>query len=171
MAKHKIIDYIDFPLDTIFDEYENINIKVIHSETGIPMWQLKELEELGYIREGHVIQEGSLILKIMMYCMNNRRFIKSAVGRISYRDRAAMYESIQSGHNKLLKWIYTRVYNLKDIGQKVIVKDIYNELCQHFPKIEEQGNKGFKDIKRYIKSAGRKYRKEKELKIEKRIKW
>lgn len=170
MAKNKIINYIDYPLDTIFDD-EGLSLKVIHTETGIPVWQLKELKELGYIRDDHVTHEGKLILKIMMYCMNDRRFIKSAVGRISYRDRAAMYESIQSGHNKLLKWIYTRVYNLKDIGQKVIVKDIYNELCQHFPKIEEQGNKGFKDIKRYIKSAGRKYRKERELKIEKRIKW
>lgn len=170
MAKNKIINYIDYPLDTIFDD-EGLSLKVIHTETGIPVWQLKELEELGYIRDGQVTHEGKLILKIMMYCMNDRRFIRSSVGKISYRDRAAMLDNIKTGHTKIIKWIYSRVYKLKDADQKVIVKDIYNELCQHFPKIEEQGNKGFKDIKRYIKSAGRKYRKERELKIEKRIKW
>ena len=159
MAKNKIINYIDYPLDTIFDD-EGLSLKVIHTETGIPVWQLKELEELGYINNGQVTHEGKLILKIMMYCMNNRRFIKSSIGRISYRDRAAMLNNIKTGHTKLIKWIYSRVYNLKNDGHKVIIKDIYNELCQYFPTIEEQGFKGFKDIRRYIKSAGRKYRRE-----------
>lgn len=160
MAKNKIINYIDYPLDTIFEIFddEGLSLKVIHTETGIPVWQLKELEELGYINNGQVTHEGKLILKIMMYCMNNRRFIKSSIGRISYRDRAAMLNNIKTGHTKLIKWIYSRVYNLKNDGHKVIIKDIYNELCQHFPVLEEQGYQGFKDVQKYINSASRKYR-------------
>lgn len=165
MAKHKLTEYLDYPLDTVLEDYGAITTKVIHDETGIPLWQLRELSELGYIVDGKVTREGRLILKTMMYCLSNKRFIKSAVGKISYRDRAVMFESIKTGHNQLVKWIYSRVYNLKDSKHKVIVKDIYEEVCQHFPSLIEQGYKGFKDIRKYIKSAARSYYLKRENKI------
>ncbi len=157
MAKNKLVEYLDYPLGMDF-EYEYVTVKRVVDETGLPYWIIKELEELYYIADGKITDKGILILKVLMYCFKDRQFLKSAIGRVGYRDRKRMLDNIQKKRNKLTNWIYTRVFNLKDKGEKIRVKAIYNEVSQYFPSLEQQGYFGYKDIKKYINNANRLYR-------------
>lgn len=58
-------------------------------------------------------------------------------------------------------WIKTKVFNLKDKGYTVKIKDIYKEICVYFPDIEEQGWAGYKDIRRYVNNVKRTYQRQK----------
>lgn len=157
MAKSKsLIDYLENNIDVILrEEYKNIELKDIQKETDLPLWLLKELKEYGYIDIQNNSEESSLILKTLMYCHKNHRFLKSAVGNLSSKDKKRLFK--KKGDTKLRAWIKTKVFKLKDKGYSVQVKDIYREICIYFPSIEEQGWAGYKDIRRYINNAKRSY--------------
>lgn len=161
MAKSKsLVDYLENDIDVILrEEYRDIQLKDIQKETDLPLWLLKDLNEYGYIDIQNNNKESSLILKTLMYCHKNHRFLKSAVGNLSSKDKERLFK--KKDDTKLRTWIKTKVFNLKNKGYSVQVKDIYREICVYFPSIEEQGWKGYKDIRRYINNAKRSYLRDK----------
>ncbi len=164
MAKSRsIIDYLESEIDDVLrEEYKGIEIRDIQKETDLPLWLLKELKEYGYIDIANN-RESSLILKTLMYCYKNHRFLRSAVGNLSSRDKDRLFK--KKGDTRLRAWIKTKVFNLKERGKSVKVNEIYKELCVYFPSLEEQGWSGYKDIKKYVSNAKRSYLREKRCDI------
>lgn len=161
MAKSKsIVDYIESGLDDILrEEYKTLSIKDIQKETRLPAWLITELLNYGYLNTENNNKEMLLILKTLMYCFNNHRFLKSAVGNISKKDKERLFK--KNNNTRLRSWITTKVINLKEKGCTIKTKDIYDEICTYFPSIKEQGLKGYYDIQKYIKSAKRFYQRNK----------
>lgn len=96
MAKSKsIVDYIESGLDDILrEEYKTLSIKDIQKETRLPAWLITELFNYGYLNSENNNKEMLLILKTLMYCFNNHRFLKSAVGNISKKDKERLFKKI-----------------------------------------------------------------------------
>lgn len=165
MAKSKsIVDYIESGLDDILrEEYKTLSIKDIQKETRLPAWLITELFNYGYLNTDNNNKEMLLTLKILMYCFNNHRFLKSAVNKLSSRDKNRIFRDKKD--NQLKIWIRTKIFNMKEKGYPIKAKNIYQEICIYFPSIEEQGFIGYKNIIRYINNAKRLYNNKKKNRI------
>lgn len=157
MAKQEIVDYLESELGDILKyEYKNdLTLVNIKKETGLPLFLLNDLKEYGYVDEKNIDKDALLIINTIRYCYNNHRFLRSAIGQLSRRDKNRLLRPAED--TRLKSWVYTRVFNKKNKDNPVSISNIYEEACKHFPSLEEQGHKGYRDIKRYVNNAKRAY--------------
>lgn len=139
------------------NQYKNgITLEKFCKDINIPMSLLIKLQDLNFINIGSMTSEMYGIVKAISFCYNSETFIKSALSKKNPKTRVKLVEYSEKG--EVETWITSRVFNLKKKNLKVISDKIYKEVKEFFPKMVNDKNYSFYEIKKFITKAKDRYK-------------